>query len=138
MVYVKSNSSDCSVFTGMDFGVCRSCVFYVSLVQLYSKLDWFLFRGYFLAVLLQVSIPMAAGYFLARWALFARQHVIAITVHTRICNTALSTTLAMEHISSLAALPAVANTVINLTIGAIVTKRFEKQSQETPKIELVD
>lgn len=82
----------------------------------------------FAAVILQVSIPMAAGYWLARWAGIARQHVIAITFHTGICNTALSATLAMEHISSLAAVPAVANMVVNLTIGAIVAKRFEKNS----------
>lgn len=80
----------------------------------------------FLAVILQVSIPMFSGYYISKVMKVPRVNMIAITFHTGICNTALSATLAMEHFSSLAAVPAVANMIVNLTIGAIVAKVFEK------------
>lgn len=81
----------------------------------------------FLAVTLQVSIPMFLGYYVSKLLKVPKVNMVAITFHTGICNTALASTLAMEHFSSLAAVPAVANMVVNLTIGAIVAKVFEKQ-----------
>lgn len=84
----------------------------------------------FVAVSLQVIIPMFAGYFLSRLFKVTNEHVIAITFHTGICNTALSATLATEHISALAAVPAVANMIVNLTVGAIVARMFEKKMKE--------
>lgn len=81
----------------------------------------------FVAVILQVSIPMFSGYYISKVLKVPRVNMIAITFHTGICNTALSATLAMEHFSSLAAVPAVANMIVNLTIGAIVAKVFEKR-----------
>lgn len=89
----------------------------------------------FVAVFLQVTIPMFAGYFITKLLRLPKQHIIAITFHTGICNTALSATLATEHISSLAAVPAVANMVVNLTVGAIVARIFEIQvTNKTEKV----
>lgn len=87
----------------------------------------------FVAVILQVSIPMFSGYYISKVLKVPRVNMIAITFHTGICNTALSATLAMEHFSSLAAVPAVANMIVNLTIGAIVAKIFEKR-QSAPSM----
>ncbi len=81
----------------------------------------------FLAVILQVSIPMFLGYYISKLLKIPKANIVAITFHTGICNTALASTLAMEHFSSLAAVPAVANMVVNLTIGAIVAKVFERK-----------
>src|SRR5699024_10053398 len=80
----------------------------------------------FLMVFFQVTIPMFGGYLLAKWFRFPYQHVISITFHVGICNTALSATLASEHISALAAVPSVVTVIVNLTIGATVAKIFEK------------
>lgn len=88
----------------------------------------------FLAVILQVSIPMFSGYYISKLCKVPRANMVAITFHTGICNTALSATLAMEHFSSLAAVPAVANMIVNLTIGAIVAKVFEKRRERPEKI----
>lgn len=83
----------------------------------------------FVAVFLQVTVPMFAGYFIPKLIRVPKRQMIAVTFHTGICNTALSATLAMEHISSLAAVPAVANMVVNLTVGAIVAKIFDNQAK---------
>lgn len=85
----------------------------------------------FLAVFFQVSIPMAAGYFIAKWLKVPEENARAILFHTGICNTALAATLAMEHVSSLAAVPAVANMVVNLTLGAIVANLFANKYKMT-------
>lgn len=82
----------------------------------------------FLLVFFQVTLPMLGGYLLARSFKFPRSHIIATTFHVGICNTALSATLATEHISSLAAVPSVVTVIVNLTIGAIVAKIFERTS----------
>ncbi|WP_262173915.1 bile acid:sodium symporter family protein [Saccharococcus sp. Marseille-Q5394] len=81
----------------------------------------------FAAVILQVCIPMAGGYFIAKLLKVPEQNARAILFHTGICNTALAATLAMEHVSSLAAVPAVANMVVNLTVGALVASLFENK-----------
>lgn len=88
----------------------------------------------FVAVSLQVIIPMFTGYFLSKLFKISNKHVIAITFHTGICNTALSATLATEHISALAAVPAVANMIVNLTVGAIVARMFEKRMKEKVQV----
>jgi len=81
----------------------------------------------FIAVAIQVVVPMIAGYMIARKLLRIEiEHAIAIGFHTGICNTALSATLATEHLTSLAAVPSVANMIVNLTVGAIVAKYFEQ------------
>ncbi|GKV63920.1 MULTISPECIES: bile acid:sodium symporter family protein [unclassified Sporosarcina] len=81
----------------------------------------------FVAVTLQVCIPMLSGYFIARWLGVPERNARAILFHTGICNSALAATLAMEHFGSLAAVPAVANMVMNLTIGALMASLFENK-----------
>ncbi|WP_144509607.1 bile acid:sodium symporter family protein [Bacillus sp. FJAT-22090] len=81
----------------------------------------------FIAVFFQVSIPMFAGYWISKLGKAPEQNARAILFHTGICNTALAATLAMEHVSSLAAVPAVANMVVNLTLGALVANHFAKK-----------
>src|SRR5699024_9875666 len=90
----------------------------------------------FIAVILQVVIPMIAGYGIARAIGITEENTLAILFHTGICNTALSATLAMDHISNLAAVPAVANMVVNLTIGALVANLFEKKRLKLMKQEI--
>lgn len=85
----------------------------------------------FVAVLFQVTIPMFAGYFISRWMKVSEENSRAILFHVGICNTALAATLTMEHVSSLAAVPAVANMVVNLTIGAIAANLFAKKYRIT-------
>lgn len=83
----------------------------------------------FVAVFFQVSIPMFAGYLFSKWWKVPEQNARAILFHTGICNTALAATLAMDHVSSLAAIPAVANMVVNLTLGAIVANFFVRKNK---------
>ncbi|KKB33276.1 bile acid:sodium symporter family protein [Bacillus thermotolerans] len=78
----------------------------------------------FIAVFIQVAFPMLAGYSLSRFFRIPERNCRAILFHTGICNTALAATLAMEHISSAAAVPAVANMVVNLSLGAWVANRL--------------
>lgn len=85
----------------------------------------------FIAVTLQVIVPMFIGYLIASIMRIDYKYVIAISFHTGICNTALSATLASEHISAIAAVPAVANMIVNLTIGAIVARMFSRRMNKT-------
>lgn len=78
-----------------------------------------------IAVFLQVILPMLAGYFGSKLIGVTEVYARAILFHTGICNTALAATLALEHVSSLASVPAVANMVVNLTLGAFMAKLFE-------------
>ncbi|WP_342600330.1 bile acid:sodium symporter family protein [Psychrobacillus sp. FSL H8-0483] len=84
----------------------------------------------FIAVFFQVSIPMLAGYWISKLLKVPEQNARAILFHTGICNTALAATLAMEHVSSLAAVPSVANMVINLTLGAFVANFFSSKKEK--------
>ncbi|MCG7344259.1 bile acid:sodium symporter family protein [Sporosarcina sp. ACRSL] len=81
----------------------------------------------FAAGVFQVCIPMVGGYIISKLLKVAEPNARAILFHTGICNTALAATLAMEHVSSLAAVPAVANMVINLTVGALAASLFENK-----------
>lgn len=89
----------------------------------------------FLTVFLQVTIPMFAGYFIAKLLHIPEANCRSILFHTGICNTALAATLAMQHINSMAAIPAVANMIVNLTMGALVANLFKYKFQVTSKIE---
>ena len=82
----------------------------------------------FFAVILQIIIPMGLGYWCARWLKVGEANARSMLFHVGITNTALATTLAIEHISSLAAVPAVVAVVCNLTIGAIVANWWEAKN----------
>lgn len=78
----------------------------------------------FLAAFFQVSVPMGLGYILAKLFKIREENCRAILFHTGICNTALSATLAMQHVSAVAAVPSVANMIVNLSLGALVANIF--------------
>jgi len=83
-----------------------------------------------LAVVLQVTLPMLAGYALARLFRFAEGDCRAIMFETGNCNTALAALLAIDHFSAGTAVPAVANVVANLSIGAFVAMSLAKRSRK--------
>ncbi|WP_428912027.1 bile acid:sodium symporter family protein [Niallia sp. Krafla_26] len=91
--------------------------------SLQQNLEWL--PIIFIAVFLQVSIPMFLGYFLSKAFKLKEKNCRAILFHTGICNTALAATLAMQHINSIAAVPSVANMIVNLTLGALVANLFK-------------
>ncbi|MGO4888329.1 bile acid:sodium symporter family protein [Anaerobacillus sp. MEB173] len=71
-------------------------------------------------VFFQVAVPMAGGYYIAKLLKLPEASCRAMLFHIGICNTALSATLAMNHIDPMAAVPSVVNMVINLSLGAFV------------------
>ena len=89
----------------------------------------------FFAVFFQVSVPMGLGYILAKLIRVREENCRAILFHTGICNTALSATLSMQHVSSVAAVPSVANMIINLTLGALVANLFAFKFQIQKEVE---
>lgn len=78
-------------------------------------------------VFLQVSIPMLLGYGLAKVLGVGEAGARSILFQVGICNTALAATLAMAHIGALAAIPAVMNMIINLSLGAFVSNYFSSR-----------
>ncbi|WP_240689248.1 bile acid:sodium symporter family protein [Ammoniphilus sp. YIM 78166] len=83
------------------------------------------------AVVIQVTAPMWLGYKLAQWFGLKEEECRAILFETGICNTALAALLALDHISAAAAVPAVANMVVNLSVGAYVALQLSKKSLAT-------
>lgn len=81
-----------------------------------------------LVVFAQVSLPMFLGYFLAKRFGVPEAGARSILFQVGICNTALAATLALEHVSSLAAIPAVINMIINLSLGAFISNYFSKRT----------
>ncbi|MBO8163983.1 MAG: bile acid:sodium symporter family protein [Brevibacillus sp.] len=79
----------------------------------------------FLCVLLQVTLPMMGGYGYAAVLRAEEAERRAVSYEFGICNTALAALLAMEHISPIAAVPAVANMITNTTVGALVAVTWE-------------
>lgn len=83
----------------------------------------------FIAVFLQVSVQMFLGYRIGKLLKFSEGNSRALLFYTGICNTALSATLAMNHVSSIAAVPSVLNTIINLTLGAFIANILAMKSK---------
>lgn len=77
--------------------------------------------------MLQILVPMLLGYFLAKWLSFKEEDARAIMYETGLCNTALAAILAMDYISYLAAVPAVINTILNLSFGALIAIMFSNK-----------
>lgn len=80
----------------------------------------------FLTVL-QILIPMFAAYGMAKGMKIHEQDARAILYEAGLCNTALAAILAIENISYLAAVPAVINTVLNLSLGALIAAILAKR-----------
>ncbi|PWA05291.1 bile acid transporter [Pueribacillus theae] len=70
--------------------------------------------------MLQILVPMFLGYGMAKVMKFNEADARAILYETGLCNTALAAILAMDYISFLAAVPAVINTILNLSFGALI------------------
>jgi len=85
--------------------------------------------------IVQILLPMAIAYGLAKRFKFKEQDARAILYEAGMCNTALAAILAIDNISFLAAVPAVINTVLNLSLGALIAimlaKQEKKQSRES-------
>lgn len=84
--------------------------------------------------IIQILTPMFLAYGLVKRLKFQEQDARAILYEAGLCNTALAAILAIDHISFLAAVPAVINTVLNLSLGALIAmilaKRDLPKSQE--------
>lgn len=84
--------------------------------------------------IIQILTPMFLAYGLVKRLKFQEQDARAILYEAGLCNTALAAILAIDHISFLAAVPAVINTVLNLSLGALIAmilaKRDLQKSQE--------
>lgn len=70
--------------------------------------------------MIQILVPMFIAYGLAKLLKFQEQDARAIFYEAGMCNTALAAILAIDNISFLAAVPAVINTVLNLSLGALL------------------
>lgn len=86
-------------------------------------------------VFIQVAFPMAASYYIAKWFGAPEASCRAILFHVGICNTALSSTLALSYIDPLAAVPSVLNMITNLSLGAAVANWFARKPMTTEKNE---
>lgn len=81
-----------------------------------------------LATLVQILLPMCLVYVVIKNLGASPSDGRAILFEAGLCNTALAAILAMEHISLLAAVPAVINTVLNLSLGAWMAHQLGKNS----------
>ncbi|EST54584.1 hypothetical protein T458_13030 [Brevibacillus panacihumi W25] len=79
----------------------------------------------FLCLFLQITIPMAVGYGYAARLGMPEPDRRAVVYEFGICNTALAALLAMDHISPIAAVPAVANMITNISVGALIAVSWE-------------
>lgn len=74
----------------------------------------------FLCVFLQITVPMLLGYGFGAGLRADEADRRAIAYQFGICNTALAALLATDHISPIAAVPAVANMITNTSVGALI------------------
>ncbi|MFB4165731.1 bile acid:sodium symporter family protein [Alteribacillus sp. JSM 102045] len=78
-------------------------------------------------ILIQVLLPMALAYYIAKKWRTAEEDARAILFHVGLCNTALAAILAFEFIGELGAVPPIINTIINLSLGALVSNYFRNK-----------
>ncbi len=97
----------------------------------------FLLVGLIVAVFVQVLLPMLAGYKIARLLKIERASAIAILFEVGLCNSALAAILALEFFGITAAIPAVINMIINLSLGAYFSNYLGKRRHHVIKIENV-
>ncbi len=81
----------------------------------------------------QVTLPMVIAYFTLKlkWLRVEKEDIKAIVFHVGLCNTALAAILAIEFISEIAAIPAIINMVINLSLGSFLANYLSKQTSST-------
>lgn len=113
------------IVLGVIAGAYESIVAYTSLLPMLCAVIFF-----------QVTIPMAGGYYIAKFLKLPEASCRAMIFHVAISNTALSATLAMNHIAPLAAVPSVLNMVMNLSIGAFVANVLKNRPAEVTEKKL--
>ncbi|AIY04582.1 bile acid:sodium symporter [Planococcus sp. PAMC 21323] len=79
-----------------------------------------------MATFIQVTLPMAAAYFIARGLKMEEQDARAALFQVGLCNTALAAILAYKFIGELGVIAPIFNMVFNLSIGAMIANRFSK------------
>lgn len=83
---------------------------------------------------LQILIPMFIAYAIAKLLKFHEQDARAILYEAGLCNTALAAILAIDNISFLAAVPAVINTVLNLSLGALIAMILASRGSDRKQV----
>ncbi|TWI52658.1 bile acid:sodium symporter family protein [Halalkalibacter nanhaiisediminis] len=78
----------------------------------------------FIATFIQVVLPMALAYVIARRLKIGEKDARGILFHAGLCNTALAAILAFEFIGELAVIPPIINMVINLSVGSFLANYF--------------
>ncbi len=96
----------------------------VSSVSSQISIEFGLLIGITLVVFVQVFLPMVAGYKIAKLLKISKASAIAILFEVGLCNSALAAILALEFFGETAAIPAVINMIINLSLGAIFSNYF--------------
>ncbi len=78
---------------------------------------------------LQVVLPMIITYLILQLKSIRVDEgdIRAIVFHVGLCNTALAAILAIEFISEIAALPAIINMVINLSLGSLLANHLSRK-----------
>ncbi|WP_209121038.1 bile acid:sodium symporter family protein [Alkalihalobacillus sp. BA299] len=87
---------------------------------------------------LQVALPMILAYLILqmKWVPIAEGDIRAIIFHVGLCNTALAAILAIEFISEIAALPAIINMVINLSLGSYLANYLSRKKIQSEVLEM--
>lgn len=85
------------------------------------------------ATFIQVTLPMAAAYFIAKALKMEEPDARAALFQVGLCNTALAAILAYKFIGELGVLAPIFNMIFNLSIGAMIANRFGKEDLLTKK-----
>ncbi|EGA90551.1 bile acid:sodium symporter [Planococcus donghaensis MPA1U2] len=78
------------------------------------------------ATFIQVTVPMAAAYFIAKALKMDEQDARAALFQVGLCNTALAAILAYKFIGELGVIAPIFNMIFNLSIGAMIANRFSQ------------
>lgn len=89
------------------------------------------------ATFIQVTLPMAAAYFIARGLKMDEPDARAALFQVGLCNTALAAILAYKFIGELGVIAPIFNMIFNLSIGAMIANRFSKMDSLKKKSEWV-
>ena len=78
------------------------------------------------ATFIQVALPMAAAYYIAKGLKMNEQDARAALFQVGLCNTALAAILAFQFIGELGTIAPIFNMIFNLSLGAMIANRFSK------------
>ncbi|MEK6267791.1 MAG: bile acid:sodium symporter [Planococcus sp. (in: firmicutes)] len=86
-----------------------------------------------MATFIQVTVPMAAAYFIAKALKMNEQDARAALFQVGLCNTALAAILAYKFIGELGVIAPIFNMIFNLSIGAMIANRFSQLDNSIKK-----